>query len=113
MSNATRGALQGLGLDTEVTPPEAPWHLNVIGSVMKIIKRTATLYALDQGRQASCKECLLQACCAHSRLLKHHGYTPLQLLFGHEPPPEKGEPLDPDLEGLDVTIIMLEKLQRR
>ena len=33
----------------------------------------------------------LQAVTAYSRLLKHGGYTPLQLLFGHEPGPIERE----------------------
>ena len=60
---------------------------------MRLVKRTAHIYALDQGRDASCQECLLRAVMFHSRLLKHGGYTPLQLPFGHEPAPIEGEVL--------------------
>ena len=53
-------------------------HLGDCPSViMRLVKRTARIYALDQGRAASCQECLLQAVMAHTRLLKHGGYTPL------------------------------------
>ena len=71
---------------------------------MRLVKRTAHIYALDQGRDASCQECLLQAVMAHSRLLKHGGYTPLQLLFGHEPAP---------IEGETLTESMAERLARQ
>ena len=61
------------------------------GVIVRLAKRTAHIYALDQGRDASCQECLLQAVMAHSRLLKHGAYTPLQLFFGHEPALIEGE----------------------
>ena len=38
---------------------------------------------------------------------------PLQLLFGHEPVPVEGELLDPQMEALDVTVSMAERLARR
>ena len=92
MSNEMLGTLHNdLGINTEVIPGEAPWKLSITGVSMRLVKRTAHNYALDQGRDASCQECLLQAVMAHSRLLKHGGYTPLQLLFGHEPAPIEGE----------------------
>ena len=74
-----------LGLNTKVISGEAPRKLSITGVVMRLVKRTAHIYALDQGRDVSCQECLLQLVMAHSRLFKHGGYTPLQLLFGHEP----------------------------
>ena len=70
-----------LGIDTEVIPGEAPWRLSITGVTMRLVKGTTHIYALDQGRAASCQDCLLRAVMAHSRLLKHGGYTPLQLLF--------------------------------
>ena len=57
-------------------PGEAPWKLFITGVILRLVKRTALIYALDQGRDASCQECLLQAVMAHSCLLKHGGYTP-------------------------------------
>ena len=84
MSNEMLNTLHDdLGLNTEVMTGEAPWKLSITGVIMRLVKRTAHLYALDQGRDASCQECLLQAVMAHFRLLKHGGYTPLQLLFRH------------------------------
>ena len=88
MSNEMLDTLHhDLGINTEVIPGEAPWKLPITGVTMKLVKRTAHIYALDQGLDASCQECLLHAVVAHSRLLKHGGYTPLQLLLGHEPAP--------------------------
>ena len=102
-----------LGLNTEVIPGEAPWKLSITGVIMRLVKRTAHIYALDQGRDASCQECLLQAVMAHSRLLKHGGYTPLQLLFGHEPAPIEGETLDDEQQGRSITESMAERLARQ
>ena len=75
---------------------------------MRLAKR-----ALDQGRDASCQECLLQAVMAHSRLLKHGGYTPLQHLFGHEPAPIEGETPDDEQQGRSITESMAERLARQ
>ena len=50
-----------LGINTEVIPGEAPRKLSITGVIMRLVKRTAHIYALDQGRDASCQECLLQA----------------------------------------------------
>ena len=50
---------------------------------------------------------------AHSRLLKHGGYTPLQLLFGHEPAPIEGETLDDEQQGRSITESMAERLARQ
>ena len=76
MSNEMLGTLHNdLGINTEVIPGDAPWK-SITGVIMRLVKRTAHNYALDQGRDASCQECLLQAVVAHSRLLKHGGYTP-------------------------------------
>ena len=80
---------------------------------MRLVKRTAHLYALDQGRDASCQDCLLQAVMAHSRHLKHGGCTPLQLLFGHEPAPIEGETLDDEQQGRSITESMAERLARQ
>ena len=102
-----------IAIDTEVIPAEAPWRLSITGTISNLLKRTATLYALDQGRQATCEESLLQAVMAHSRLLKVGGFTPLQLLFGHEPVPVEGELLDPQMEALDMTVSMGKRLARR
>ena len=114
MSNEMLNTLHhDLGLNTEVIPGEAPWKLSITGVIMRLVKRTAHLYALDQGRDASCQECLLQAVMAHSRLLKHGGYTPLQLLFGHEPAPIEGETLDDEQQGRSITESMAERLARQ
>ena len=102
-----------LGLNTEATPAEAPWKLSITGVIMRLVKRTAHLYALDQGRDASCQECLLQAVMPHSRLLKHGGYTPVQLLFGHEPAPIEGETLDDEQQCRSITESMAERLARQ
>ena len=100
-------------INTEVIPGEAPWKLSITGVIMRLVKRTAHIYALDQGRDASCQECLLQAVMAHSRLLKHGGHTPLQLLFGHEPAPIEGETLDDEQQGRSITESMAERLARQ
>ena len=91
-----------LGINTEV-----------ILVIMRLVKRTAHIYALDQGRNASCQECLLQAVMAHSRLLKHGGYTPSQLLFGHEPAPTEGEAFDDEQQSRSITVSMAERLARQ
>ena len=92
MSNEMLDTLHhDLGINTEVTPGEAPWKLSITGVIMKLVKRTAHIFALDQGRETSCQACLLQAVMAHPRLVKHGGYTPLQLLFGHESAPIERE----------------------
>ena len=80
---------------------------------MRLVKRTAHIYPLDQGRDASCQECLLQAVMAHSRLLKHGGYTPLQLLFGHEPAPIEGEAFDCEQQNRSITVSKAERLARQ
>ena len=114
MSNEMLNTLHhDLGFSTEVIPGEAPWKLSVTGVIMRLVKRTAHIHALDQGRDASCQECLLQAVMAHSRLLKHGGYTPLQLLFGHEPAPIEGETLDDEQQGRSITESMAERLARQ
>ena len=114
MSNEILNTLhRDLGLNTEVIPGEAPWKLSITGVIMRLVKRTAHIYALDQGRDASCQECLLQAVMAHSRLLKHGGFSPLQLLFGHEPAPIEGETLDDEQQGRSITESMVERLARQ
>ena len=101
-----------LGINTEVIPGEAPWKLSITGVIMRLVKRTAHVCALDQGRDASCQECLLQAVMAHSRLLKHGGYTPLQLLFVHEPAPIEGEAFDDEQQNRSITVSMAERLAK-
>ena len=114
MSNEMLDTLHhDLGINTEVIPGEAPWKLSITGVIMRLVKRTAHIYALDQGRDASCQECLLQAVMAHSRLLKHGGYTPLQLLFGHEPAPIEGEAFDDEQQNRSITVSMAERLARQ
>ena len=114
MSNEMLDTLHhNLGINTEVIPGEAPWRLSITGVVMRLVKRTAHIHALDQGRAASCQECHLQAVMAQSRLLKHGGYTPLQLLFGHEPAPVEGEALDDEQQGRSITVSMAERLARQ
>ena len=50
MSNDMLKMLQEeIAIDTEVIPAEAPWRLSITGTISNLIKRTATLYALDQG----------------------------------------------------------------
>ena len=49
---------------------------------------------------------------AHSRLLKHGGYTPLQLFFGHEPALIEGEACDYEQHNRSITVLMAERLQR-
>ena len=79
---------------------------------MRLVKRTGHIYALDQGRDASCQECLLQSVMDHSRLLKHGGYTPLQLLFGHEPSPIE-EAFDDEQQNRSITVSMAERLAKQ
>ena len=50
---------------------------------------------------------------ANSRLLKHGGYTPLQLLFGHEPAPTEGEAFDDEQQNRSITVSMAERLARQ
>ena len=112
MSNEMLDTLHhDLGINNEVVPGEAPWKLSITGVIMRLVKRTAHIYALDQGRDASCQECLLQAVMAHSRLLKHGGYTPLQLLFRHEPAPIEGEAFDDEQQNRSITVSMARDLQ--
>ena len=59
------------------------------------------------------KSSLLQAVMAHSRLLKHRGYTPLQLLFGYEPAPIEGEAFDDEQDNRSITVSMAERLARQ
>ena len=54
-----------LGINTEVIPGVAPWKLSITGVIMRLVKRTAHIYALDQGRSLSCQECLLHGVTAH------------------------------------------------
>ena len=114
MSNEMLDTLHhDLGINTEVVLGEAPWKLSITGVMMRLVKRTAHIYALDLGRDASCQECLLQAVMAHSRLLKHGGYTPLPLLFGHEPAPIEGEAFDDEQQNRSITVSMAERLARQ
>ena len=54
MSNEMLNTLHhDLGLNTEVIPGEAPWKLSITGVIMRLVKRTAHIYPLDQGRDAS------------------------------------------------------------
>ena len=113
MSNEMLDTLHhDLGIN-EVIPGEAPWKLSITGVIMRLVKRTTHIYALNQGRDASCQGCLLQAVMAHSRLLKHGGYTPLQLLFGHEPAPKEGEEFDDEQQSRSMTVSMAERLARQ
>ena len=64
--------------------------------------------ASDHGRDASCQECLLQAVS-----FKHGGYTPLQLLFGHEPAPIEGEAFDDEQQNRSITVSMAERRARQ
>ena len=50
---------------------------------------------------------------AHSRLLKHGGYTPLQLLFGPEQAPIGGETFNEEQQGRRITESMAERLTRQ
>ena len=59
------------------------------------------------------KKCLLQAVMAHSRLLKHGGYTLLQLLFGHELAPIAGDTVAGELKDCSITESMAERLTRQ
>ena len=75
MSNEMLDTLHhDLGLNTEVILGEAPWKLSISGVLRRLVKRTAHIYAQDQGRDALCQKCLLQALMAHSRLLKRGGH---------------------------------------
>ena len=65
---------------------------------------THSTHASDQGRDASCQECLLQTVMAHSRLLKHGGYTLLQFFFGHEPAPIEGEAFDNEQQNRSISV---------
>ena len=40
--------INGLKLDVQVIPPEAPWHLSVLGIVQQLVKRSAPVYAMDE-----------------------------------------------------------------
>ena len=102
-----------LGINTEVIFGEAPWRLSITGVIMRLVKRTAHICALHQGRDASCQECLLQAVMAHSRLLKHGGYSPLQLLFGHEPARIEGEGVDDEQQSHSNTVSMAQRSARQ
>ena len=54
MSNEMLDTLHhDLGLNTEVIPGEAPWKFSITGVIIRLVKRTAHIYALDQGRDAS------------------------------------------------------------
>ena len=113
MSNEMLDTLyHDLGINTEAIPGEAPWKLSITGVILGLVKRTAHIYALDQGRDASCQERLLQAVMSHARLLKHGGYTPLQLLFGHESAPIEGEAFDDEQQNRSITVSMAERLAR-
>ena len=98
---------------SEVIPGEAPQRLSITVVNTRLANRTAHICALNQGRAASCQECLLQAVMAHSRLLKHREYTPLQLLFGHESAPIAGETFDDEQQGRSSTESMAERLARQ
>ena len=87
MTNRMLDLLQCLQQDVQVTPPEAPWHLSVLGVVSELLTRTDTLCALDDGRRSSCSECLT---IAHSRFLNRDGYAPFQLLCDLETEPVEG-----------------------
>ena len=100
-----------LGINTEAIPGEAPWKLSITGVILR--KRTTHIYALGQGRDAFCQECLLQAVMSHARLLEHGGYTPLQLLFGHETAPIEGEAFDDEQQNRSITVSMAERLARQ
>ena len=106
MSNEMLNTLHhDLGLNTEVIPGEAPWKLSITGVIMRLVKRTARFLSgvSSASRNGS----------AHSRLLKQGGYTPLQLLFGHEPAPIEGETLDDEQQGRSITESMAERLARQ
>ena len=80
---------------------------------MRLVKRTAHIYALDQGRDASCQECLLHAVMAHSRLLNTEDTLLCNFSFGHEPAPIEGETLDDEQQGRSITESMAERLARQ
>ena len=113
VSNAMLELITGLNLDVQVTPPEAPWHLSVLGTVQQLVKRSASLHAGHEGRMSTCAERLHIRSTAHKGLLKRGGFTRCQLLLGHEPEPPEGEPLDPELEGLDLTSNVAERHVRQ
>ena len=49
MSNEMLDTLyHDLGLNTEVIPEQAPWKLSITRVIMRLVKRTAHIYALDQ-----------------------------------------------------------------
>ena len=113
LSDAMLELITGLNLDVQVTPPEAPWHLSVLGTVQQLVKRSASLHARDEGRTSTCAERLLLASTAHNRLLKRGGFTRCQLLPGHEREPSEGEPVDPQRDGLDLTSYVAERHVRQ
>ena len=114
MSNEMLDTLHhDLGINTEVIPGEAPWRLSITGVIMRLVKRTTHIYALDQGRDASGQECLLQAVMAHSVFLNTEDTTALQLLYGHEPAPIEGEAFDDEQQSRSITVSMAERLARQ
>ena len=113
VSNAMLELITGLNLDVQVTPPEAPWHMSVLGTVQKLMKRFASVHARDERRTSTCAERLHIASTAHNRLVKRGGFTRCQLLLGHEPEPPEGEPLDPEREGQDLTSYVAERHVRQ
>ena len=102
-----------LVIDTEVIPGEAPWRVSTTGVIMRLVKRTAHIYALDQGLAASCQEYILQAVMAHCRLLKRGGCTPPQHLFCHEPALTAGETFNDEQQVRSITESMAERLTRQ
>ena len=80
VSNAMLELITGLNLDVQVTPPEAPWHLSVLGTVHQLVKRSASLHAMDEGRTNTCAERLHIRSTAHNRLLKRGGFTPVPVV---------------------------------
>ena len=73
----------------------------------------STHLRVGSGTSTSCQEFLLQAVMAHSRLLKHGGYTPLQLLLGHEPAPVEGEAFDDEQQSRSISVSMAERVARQ
>ena len=65
---------------------------------------THRTHTLDQERDTSFPDYLVQTVMAHSRLLKHTGYTPLQLLFGHEPTPIEGEAFHNEQQNRSIAV---------
>ena len=53
------------------------------------------------------------SCDGSFSLLKHGGYTPLQLLYGHEPAPIEGEAFDDEQQSRSITVSMAERLARQ